>query len=48
MTYQVWSTTNLTLPFAAFGGVLTASAPVLMVTNRTTNTGRFFKVQLFP
>jgi hypothetical protein len=48
MTYQVWSTTNLAVPFTAFGGVVTASAPLLTFTNNPTNAARYFRIQLFP
>jgi hypothetical protein len=47
-TYQVWSTTNLSVPFTAFGGYVTASAPVLTVTNNPTDAARYYKIQLFP
>jgi len=46
--YQVWSTTNLSVPFTAFGGFITASAPSLTFTNGATNAARYYKVQLFP
>jgi hypothetical protein len=48
MTYQVWSTTNLTVPFTAYGGMVTASAPSFTYTNNATNAVRYFKVQLIP
>ena len=47
-TYQVWSTTNLTVPFSVFGGVVTATAPALTFTNNPTNAARYFKIQLIP
>ena len=47
-TYQVWSTTNLTLPFTPFSGVVTATAPVLTFTNNPTNAARYFRIQLLP
>jgi hypothetical protein len=47
-TYMVWSTTNLAVPFTAFSGVVTATAPTLTFTNNPTNAARYFKVQLFP
>ena len=46
--YQVWSTTNLSVPFTAFGGFITASAPTLTFTNSATNAARYYKIQLFP
>ena len=48
LTYQVWSTTNLSVPFTAFSGTLTAAAPTLTFTNNPTNAARYFKVQLIP
>jgi hypothetical protein len=47
-TYQVWSTTNLSVPFTAFGGFITASAPSLTFTNGATNAARYYKIRLFP
>jgi hypothetical protein len=47
-TYQVWSTTNLTVPFTPIGGVITSTAPLLMFTNNATNPAQYFKIQLFP
>jgi glycosidase len=46
--YQVWSTTNLSVPFAAFSGMLTASAPNLAIACNPTNSTRYFKVKFFP
>ena len=46
--YQVWSTTNLTVPFTAYSGMLTAAAPTFTFTNNPTNSGRYFKIQLHP
>ena len=46
--YQVWSTTNLTVPFTAYSGMLTAAAPALTFTNNPTNAVQYFKVQLLP
>jgi hypothetical protein len=46
--YQVWSTTNLSVPFTGFGGFVTASAPSLTVTNSPTDATRYYKIQLFP
>ena len=48
LTYRVLSTTNLALPFTAFGGSVTASTPTFNFTNSPTNTARYFKVQLIP
>jgi glycosidase len=48
MTYQVLSTTNLTIPFTPFGGVITGSGPILQITNISTNSTRFYRVQFFP
>jgi hypothetical protein len=47
-TYQVWSTTNLAVPFMAFDGVVTATAPTLTFTNNSTNAARYFRIQFFP
>jgi hypothetical protein len=47
-TYQVWSATNLTLPFTAFSGMVTAAAPTMTITNNPTNAWRYFKIQLLP
>jgi len=46
--YQVWSTTNLAVPFTAFSGTLTAAAPTITFTNNPTNAARYFKIQLWP
>jgi glycosidase len=46
--YQVWSTTNLLVPFAPFGGSITAAAPSLVFTNNPTNSVRYFKIQWLP
>jgi len=46
--YQVWSTTNLSLPFTPFSGMVTASAPVFTFTNSPTNAARFYQIQLYP
>jgi glycosidase len=48
LTYQVLSTTNLSVPFTAYGGFVTASAPSLTFTNGATNATRYYKIQLFP
>ena len=47
-TYQVWSTTNLSVPFMAFSSFVTASVPSLFFTNSANNAARYYKVQLFP
>ena len=47
LTYQVWSTTNLGLPFTTIGGVITGSGPTLQITN-TSDSTRFYRIQLFP
>jgi hypothetical protein len=46
--YQVWSTTNLTLPFTPFGNVITAATTSVSLPNSPTNAARYFKVQLLP
>jgi len=48
LTYQVWSTTNLSVPFTAFSGFITAAVPIMTLTNSATNAARFYKVQLLP
>ncbi len=48
MVYQVWSTTNLTMPFAAFGNVITASESTISCTNSPTNSAEYYRVQLVP
>jgi hypothetical protein len=48
MVYQAWSTTNLSVPFTAFSGMVTATAPMLTFTNNPTNAARYFKIELFP
>jgi hypothetical protein len=47
-TYQVWSTTNLSVPFTQFSGTITAAAPVFTFTNSLTNAARYFKIRLIP
>jgi glycosidase len=47
-TYQVWSTTNLGIPFATIGGVITAFGPATQSTNAMSDSVRFYRVQLFP
>jgi hypothetical protein len=46
--YQVWSTTNLGIPFTTIGGVITASGPTSQVTNTLPDSVRFYRVQVFP
>lgn len=48
MTYQVWSTTNLNIPFTSVGGVITASGPTTLSTNTPPDSVRFYRVELFP
>jgi hypothetical protein len=48
LTYQVWSTTNLSLPFTTLGGVITGLGPTLQITNTSPDSTRFYRVQLFP
>ncbi len=47
-TYQVWSTTNLSVPFSTLGGLINAPGPVASYTNSPTSGTRFFRVQFFP
>lgn len=47
-TYQVWSTTNLEIPFTPVGGIITASKPTTQSTNNSSDSVRFYRVQLFP
>ena len=46
--YQVWSTTNLVLPFTPFGNVITAATTSVSCPTSPTNAARYFKVQLIP
>ena len=46
--YQVWSTTNLTVPFTAFSGMLTAAAPTLTFTNNPATASQYFRIALHP
>ena len=48
LTYQVWSTTNLGVPFTTIGGVITASGPTIQSTNNFVDPARFYRVQVFP
>jgi hypothetical protein len=47
-TYQVWTTTNLGIPFTTVGGVITASGPTTRITNTLPDSERFYRVQVFP
>jgi hypothetical protein len=47
-TYQVWSTTNLGIPFTTIGGVITASGPTTQSINNFADSVRFYRVQIFP
>ena len=47
-TYQVWSTTNLGVPFTTIGGIITAFGPATQSTNAMSDSVRFYRVQLFP
>ena len=46
--YQVWSTTNLAVPFTPFGRMITAAGPNTVFSNISTNLTRYFKVEFFP
>jgi glycosidase len=48
LTYQVWSASNLGIPFTTIGGVITASGPTTGVTNTLSAPATFYRVQLFP
>ena len=48
LTYQVWSTTNLSTPFAPIGSVITATGLTTQSTNQFTDPLRFYRVQVFP
>ena len=47
-TYQVWSTTNLGIPFMTIGDVITAFGPTTQATNTSPDQTRFYRVQVFP
>lgn len=47
-TYQIWSTTNLGIPFSMLGNVITAPGPTTQSTNIFTDPVRFYRVQFFP
>lgn len=46
--YQVWSTTNLALPFSLLGGTLTATSSTVLFPNNPSNAAEYFKIELFP
>ena len=48
LVYQVWSTTNLAIPFTNYSGTFTASSSTLTYTNSPTNSARYYKIQLIP
>jgi glycosidase len=48
MAYQVWSTTNLGIPFAPLGGIITAFGPTTQSTNTLPDPVRFYRVKIFP
>lgn len=48
MSYQIWTTTNLEMPFAPVGGVVTASGATTQNTNSSPSPVRFYRVQIFP
>jgi glycosidase len=47
-TYQVWSTTNLDIPFTTISGVITASGPTTQIITNWPDPARFFRIQVFP
>jgi hypothetical protein len=47
-TYQIWSTTNLGIPFTPLGGTITASGSTIQNTNNLPDPIRFYRVQVFP
>ncbi|MGD1088127.1 MAG: alpha-amylase family glycosyl hydrolase [Verrucomicrobiota bacterium] len=48
ITYQVWYTTNLGVPFTPVGGVITAVGPTTQYTNTLPGSQGFYQVQIFP
>jgi len=48
LTYQVWYTTNLGIPFTPIGGVITAFGPTTLNTNTSPGPAGFYRVQVFP
>ena len=47
-TYQVWSTTNLFIPFSALGSPINALGPMASYTNSPATGTRYFRVQFIP
>jgi glycosidase len=47
-SYQVWTTTNLGVPFTTIGGVIAATGPTTQTTNTLPDSVRFYRVQIFP
>jgi hypothetical protein len=47
-TYQLWTTTNLGIPFAPLGAIITASGSTTQSTNTSVDSVRFYRVQFFP
>jgi hypothetical protein len=47
-TYQIWSTTNLNVPFSTSGEVITAMGPTILNTDLNLNATRFYRIQVFP
>jgi hypothetical protein len=48
LTYQVWSTSDLSTPFTTLGSVITASGPTIQSTHNFADPVRFYRVQVFP
>jgi glycosidase len=48
LTYQVWSTPDLRIPFTPIGRALTATGPITLSTNSVSGGATFFRVQLIP
>jgi hypothetical protein len=48
MTYQVWSTTNLGIPFTPMDEFITAFGPTTQNTNLLPDSVRFYRVQVYP
>ena len=48
LTYQVWTTTNLSIPFATIGSMISASGAMTRNTNHFADPVRFYRVQVFP
>jgi hypothetical protein len=46
--YQVWTTTNLAVPFSPLSGIITASGLTTCYTNSPADVARYYRVQLFP